>query len=176
MPKAKTCARCMEPTPATTVGSFSYEGVPYEIPLCDPHATMFDRDMVGWLRLASEVEPPKAVQPLQTARRYEGGPPIKFLIPKAPPREVILDDDPEPPEPQFTDFAMEFDLTYHARQRMHERGISRAEVYQLLGNPAKTRTAGNQEGTHVYRTRDLRVVVNEEARTVLTAAREKELI
>jgi hypothetical protein len=182
MPKGKTCARCMTPTPAATTGSFSYEGVPYEIPLCAKHATMFDSDMVGWLRLASEVEPPKKVQPLQTARRYEGGPPIRMFIPPAPVREVVLDDDePEPPEPpdpppdlNLSDFAKSFTLTRHAIERMNEREVHVLDVYRLIDSPSKTRSA--KGGTHIYRNHDLKVIVSESARSIITVARAEELI
>jgi len=177
MATRKSCARCMTPTPSTTIGSFAYENVRYEIPLCDPHAAMFDRDMVGWLRLASEIAPPKTL-PLKS--RVDTSTPIRFLIPKAPPREIVLDDDPEPPEAEgFSDWTMGFDLSLHARERMAERGISSAEVYRVIDSQSKTRAPGDREGTHVYRTRELKIVVDERTRSVLTAAREnqnKELI
>lgn len=178
MSTAKNCARCMVPTRATITAAFGYENVRYEIALCQQHADMFDRDMIGWLRLASEVAaaPPKIVPPPAPAPKPEPRPvdinrPIRFLIPQAPPREVILDE-PAPPARvrEVSPKALSYNLTTHAEQQMRARGITPMDVYRLIDDPAKSREPG-RDGTHIYRKNGLKVVVNERQRSIITTAR-----
>ena len=166
MPTGKNCARCVTPTRATITAAFAYEKTNYQIPLCEPHATMFDRDMIGWLRLATEVDAqPSAITPL---RPRDDSPPIRRFIPKGPPREVNLDEYEAPNvRAVIRPGALEYQFTKHAEERMQERGISRREVYQLIADPSKSRTT-SKNGTHVYRKGDLKIVVNEIDKMIIT--------
>lgn len=58
------CDRCAfgQEKPATTERTFALEDRYYKLDLCEQHATMFDRDLGGWTRLAAEVEGPGARQ------------------------------------------------------------------------------------------------------------------
>lgn len=52
----KVCDRCAfgKEKDATTKRRYSVDNVGYKLDLCEQHATMFDRDVMGWIRLSQE--------------------------------------------------------------------------------------------------------------------------
>jgi hypothetical protein len=54
----EACDRCAfgAEKQATTKRCFSVDNVGYKLKLCEQHATGFDRDFMGWIRLAAEDE------------------------------------------------------------------------------------------------------------------------
>ncbi len=53
------CARCIEPKLSTHTHRLTLDEETYELHLCDTHDEKLERDLRGWLRMATFVEPPK---------------------------------------------------------------------------------------------------------------------
>lgn len=182
---SKECARCFAPKRATVIGAFGYMNTRYTIPLCDKHAADFDREMIAWLRLATEVETtPEPVEvsmaapvapPVQAPAHVPHMKPLRLLVPFQEPREVLLDEPPLLPAParEISAKAMEYTFSTHAEERLAERGISRRGVYELIGSANKTRIPDGQ-GRFIYRNDKLHIVVDESSKRIITVAWSRE--
>lgn len=169
------CARCAFPKRSEFLISFTYEGFDYEMPLCEQHVELFDREMTGWTRLAKEIGPSSGRdhRPPPKSNGLSPGTAIHFPVTHA---GVVADDRVTvDPRKAVSDEAMAYALSEHALERMTQRQVSVNEVYAAISRPTIQR-GGRSPNTLVLLSGDVKVVVNSEEKRVLTVSREKEKI
>lgn len=175
------CVRCFgNATPATNLTRFGYKGVPYQVALCQSHQVMLDRDMTAWIRTAHELGMPPATpdpRPDDPGRRMKvTPPPAPRLVPEG--NEADWDGplsflQPEEIAPGTLEVWGDA-FTEHARHRMAERGITRQQVWRTIqasGKTVRRPAKPDAPDTAIYEYLDVKVVVDERTRSVLTVAR-----
>ena len=68
----KLCDRCAfgKERDATTTRKYAIDGEAYKIDLCEQHGQMFDREMMGWIRLSTEDEFASALRGVQRSNAF----------------------------------------------------------------------------------------------------------
>lgn len=197
-PIGEDCDRCFGTKKrATHRIRFVIRGVPYETCLCDDHQVMFDRDMQAWTRMARELGATPLTGPTTDPdQRGKVDPPAPIGKPYRPPsqryrpdpaplvvsRGEVIDHDAD----QVTPFVLPDDIrpetierwsqgfTDHARERMVLRNVTAQEVLRVIQSTDKTIRRPGKPGaddTALYIRGDVKVIVNERTRIVLTVGR-----
>lgn len=161
--KVRYCVRCFTKKRASVIGKFSYEEHHYEVPVCDTHADMFDRDMQIWTRLAEEVQPKKAVGSTPTTW-------VPFPVSNGGVEDLGDERPAGPVKGEISLEAMTYTFTPHAEMRMATRKLTRQDIYRVISSQDKTTRAGNSLDTLVHRLGDVHVVVNPHQKSVITVA------
>lgn len=138
------CDRHTTDEPSTTTMKFSLNGVDWEIDLCEQHADMLQRDIMGWARLAREKERPSMFRSSEEVRAYThsnyGSGQHNGLDKKPVTREPAASALPALPA-----VADNWTLTPHAEEQLEERGpvfgFTRADVFLACVEPEHTMDA-----------------------------------
>lgn len=162
------CARCFTPTASAYVVEFTYEGVPYEIDLCDKHIEMFDRDLLGWVRMSRESFPEALVSVAPLITR----PPGPVVFPVADGGVTVIQDKPGPVRGEITPEAMEYTFTDHALVQMRARHLDRQDIFRALSSRHRATTreglGAKWPGAEVWIVDQVKLVVNPKVRRVIT--------
>jgi len=168
---SRSCERCYEPAPATSVTLLGLGGEWSEIHLCERHADMLHNEVIAWLRYGEPVET------LSTLGRGAADEPVPIPKPAPPPRllipppavcEPIEDEDDHLEAERYTRWG----FTKHARQRMALRGIDERDALEAVEHPTVTRT--QPDGTSWRQAGNIRVAVNPEELVIITVMRSDE--
>lgn len=179
--KITTCDRCAfgGEQPATTERKFTLDGDPYRLDLCEKHATMFDRDIGPWVLLAREDEYPTRVR-VPAARNF-----FSTEVKERDARAAELRERELPalqPQPQTlllqrrdTDPirrllpTQDWTLSAHAIERGEQRGFTKEDMLHAAVDPQVTTTSSERHGGGwLYRRGECSVIVDPDAKTVLT--------
>lgn len=182
------CDRCPYGTakPATAKHVVIIDGEACELVLCEPHDTMFNRDMYTWTRLGKEIDAP--VRPhirsvTFTEERKEEARRLTQLREKAHADaamqsyvkqrlaqiDVAIETAEEKRERQSIPGALGWRLTTHAAERMQERGFTVREVLQAAAMPktvVRQPWRGDHIAIHCYD--NCRVVVDDVTKAIIT--------
>lgn len=126
--KKRFCDRCIKDTLAVTTLKFSVGETEYEMDVCDKHADMFQRDMLGWTRLAREKEKPnffgRSQVKLQTDRNLARAESDRAAAAAAAAAERAARERKEPQLEAIPGPALDWKLSDHAEEQLEKRGPS----------------------------------------------------
>lgn len=174
--RSSTCDRCYQERTATTTVQFCFGDNTYVLDLCNEHAGLWEQDMLAWVRLArdaTEAHTQVRAKPSWTpGARYAP----KVVIPERPPVVRVLEPDIAPydgPEPTYDprpEPVPSWTISTHAKERMEQRGVGLSEVLLTADSPM-TRRPGREPELTVLERDDIKVVVHERRRIVVTVSR-----
>lgn len=183
------CDRCGfgKESPATTERVFTPDGdLWYMLKLCEKHAEMYDRDMIGWTRLAADIDAPNMERQRSvffTEERKRETERLRELTGKVNQeaasrafadrrlREIELENAQreELLARQRIPGALDWRLVNHARERMLERNFTIEEVLRTAAQPAVVRRQPWRGPEFAVHERDdCRVVVNDQTKAIIT--------
>lgn len=170
--KKRFCDRCIKDTLAVTTLKFSVGEIEYELDVCDKHADMFQRDMLGWTRLAREKERPNffgrtavALSNHRTLTRQESDRAAAARTAEEQQREQqILEHIPGP--------ALNWTLSDHAEEQLEKRGpaygFGRREVLLAAHAPEHSYLADPAATTYRHNRGPVSCVVDRERQIIVT--------
>ena len=172
--KLGPCGRCFSPTAAVTVERVAFGNSTYEIPLCNPHADAFRREMFAWTRCGRLEEEETFFRRREVADGESRGRVVASYvhIPVSRPREQPPE--PEPPKtpqlsrPTVPPGAHAWTFSDHALDRQDERGVSTEEALWCAVAPDSVRPGKRQPGTMVHIRGRVRIVVNPVMKRIIT--------
>lgn len=176
--KSTTCDRCFIERPATTTVQFCFGDGTYVLDLCDQHAELWEQDLLAWVRLARDADKPHTEDPAKRAWTPGARYAPKVAIPDLPPvfrheePDVTPWDGPEPildPRPDRSN-GETWTFSTHAEERMQQRNVTATEALWAATNP-KTRRPGREPELTVHEADDIKVVVNERRKVIVTVSR-----
>lgn len=163
----RDCDRCIRSTRATDTVKFSYDGVDYEIDVCESHARMLDREMRSWTRLSREIEKPMSAFSLSDVER-------EFLrrpsgqMPARPARQARVIDDGSELEPVND---LEIWPTPAAISVMQEIGVDWPKVVTAVRHNIAV-VPSEQDNVRQFIARDLKVLVTDDNHVIGLAKRD----
>lgn len=179
----KVCDRCAigKEQIATTTRLFSVGDERYEIDLCETHAAMFDRELMGWSRLARPLEDvfakasssffgDKAFARKAAELRAKAAAASAAIMEDAKTSEATVHHLPatdlKPGERHRNGWL----LTAHAAERAEERGYSLAQVMEAAAYPRISRdsNADDRPYTRIHIHDDCAVIVNPFEKVIIT--------
>lgn len=162
----RTCDKCPAEVNAAVTDKLMFNGVRYDIDLCETHSMELFSTMMAWCDLGTKVGETTRFDQQQIAREVtvdlepkkslfittvvEEEPEAEPAPPAPTPIRKVLADDPELP---LT--ASRWTLTPHAKEKMQSRGFTLAEVLWAAERPEVSSTDKDAAG-HDRRDRQLR--------------------
>lgn len=174
-PSLGQCARCFDPTPAVTRERLTVGAGTYDLPLCDRHADMFQREMYGWTRVGTLVDPPRAFASKRPDLEPRRGRVVAshLHVPVARAPETLPPEAPAArPVTRLSPPALplgheEWTFSEHALDRSRSREVSKEEALWCVLCPDVVRP-GTQAGTKAHVRGNVQVVVNPTQRRIIT--------
>lgn len=180
--------------PFTEVRRFSVDDNAYILKLCDQHAEMFDRDMMGWMRVAADDDTRQRAPSFFTRAQVEADRKAAQLraVQTLPPSDrtddhtnhtdpVYIVGDSDDSDPGDTAAAISavvsvpqagegWYLTQHAKDQAAERGFTEAEMLSAADRPEWTYTNPEEydPGTMIHVRNGCAVSVNRAQRRIIT--------
>lgn len=182
--RVRICDRCVRDTPAEDSTVICFENVTYQLDLCAKHATMMERDIMGWVRLGREAEiqhgPTKKWEPGEQFRSREK------VVPPPPPK-IVIDLDagtekpstvetpvPKPAPPKSAlkhERESELRLTNTGRTQMMECGLTWPQVCEAI-DKSWAITGTFRDDVSAYLSDHLSVLVADDGSVLGMATRE----
>lgn len=183
--RIEVCDRCTKETPAVTKVIFSYEGHQYYLDLCEKHNHDYERDLLGWVRIASEVEEDEKARrhqptPIPVRKQLEppaglyadtGEPGPARIVPTPPKRQVIVL--PESPEVVPYDHVDgELRPTRTALDAAAALGLTWAAVLEAVDMAGAVLPSMKREDIQIYLSGDLSILIADNGTIIGIAERD----
>jgi hypothetical protein len=164
--KQKICDRCLKATLATTTISYSIGEMEYDIDVCEKHADMFQRDMLGWTRLSREHERPAFLGRTKVDLAAHNNTRVEVSTPRK------RTETPHRPPLERPEVRVSWYLSSHAEERLEERGepygFTRADVFLCAQAPEQVLPHTDKEERWIYVRGRVACVVNRQTSTIVS--------
>lgn len=184
----EVCNRCPygKQLIATQSRTYAMEDRYYEIPLCDSHAEMFDRDFNKWVMLSEEIDNPYVDESSTTSvngifssqldeqRRLRE---LKEVAAVKERERIAAEERQRAANAKLTETharklipgSMKWKITQHAYMRMVQRGVSVFDVLKAAAQPEQTYYhPRNGELAAIHQCGHVRIAVDEDTHSVIT--------
>lgn len=189
---APDCVRCAyrRPRKGTEVRTLGVGGRDYTLRLCRDHASLLDRELLSWTRLAEEPDPAEEVEAPPALPLHAGTEEIRAIQQRAWQRarhaRQAQEADQQAQEAStrevearvqatlfrqrrhLDDLAGSWNLIANARLRASERGFTEADVLEAVVNPEATYPDIPRAGRWIHRRGQCCAVVRREDSTVIS--------
>lgn len=184
----EVCNRCPygKQLIATQSRTYALEDRYYEIPLCDTHAEMFDRDYNKWVMLSEEIDNPYVNESSTTSvngifssqldeqRRLRE---LKEVAAVKERERIAAEERQRAANAKLTEDharkvipgSMKWKITQHAYMRMVQRGVSVFDVLKAAAQPEQTYYQPHRgELLAIHQCGHVRIAVNEDEKVIIT--------
>lgn len=149
---------------------FSYEGHRYHLDLCEKHNRDYERDLLGWVRIATELEdeqqPRHAPTPIPVRKQLvppsglyadTGKPGPARIVPTPPPnRVIVLSEQPDLP---YDPFDGGLQPTRAAMEAAEKLGMTWPAIVEAVEMATVVLPSTKREDVSVYLSGDLSILV-----------------